>query len=86
MVKILYKAVQKQTQLWLETDWQSEGKKDVCEDLALIHEAFFCLCMHIEKDGLSITNVHYEPEEDEEDKKVQVGQVEEVEAKPKDRY
>ena len=80
----MYKAVQKQTQLWLETDWLSDGDKDVCEDLALIHEAFFCLCMHIEKDGLNITSVQYEPEDDDEE--VQPDEVEQVEAKPKDRY
>ena len=67
----MYSSVQKQNKLWLLTDCkQSQGKKDVCEDLALIHEAFLCLCRHVDKAGIKISDVNYEPEEDSNYKEV----------------
>ena len=63
--------MQKQNKLWLFSDCkQRKGKKDACEDLALIHEAFLCLCKHVDKAGIKISNVNYEPEEDSNYKEV----------------
>ena len=63
--------MQKQNKLWLLSDCkQRKGKKDVCEDLALIHDAFLCLCKYVGKAGIKISNVDYEPEEDSNYKEV----------------
>ena len=63
--------MQKQNKLWLLSDCkQRKEKKDVCEDLALIHDAFLCLCKHVDKAGIKISNVNYEPEEDSNYKEV----------------
>ena len=63
--------MQKQNKLWLLSDCkQRKGKKDVCEDLALIHDAFLCLCKHVDKADIKISNVNYEPEEDSNYKEV----------------
>ena len=42
----------------------------MCEDLALIHEAFLCLCRHVDKAGIKISDVNYEPDEDSSYKEI----------------